>query len=218
MAESGTGPTPRPEARDTAPTDLRARLSAALAGTDPYRARLAADAETDVEAVPAPFLRRHGIYRVTHFSETGPVMFYAGFAPGAPALVLTARPESFVRMAREDGVAIGAPAEAAAYAAVFLEVTRDLGELFYLVRSVREVGFRPGLDGGEAEARDRFLREMESAVTPPEAVAAENGFRVTAYAVREQAVERHTLDVRPDGEIRDSSAVVAAGLPLVYGL
>jgi hypothetical protein len=54
-------------------------------------------------------------------------------------------------------------------------------------------------------------------VAPPAVESAEDGFTVTVYAVREQALERHVLEVRLDGGIEDTRTVLEHELPLVYG-
>ena len=197
---------------------IQQQLGAALAPVSEHYAHLAADPSTEVEVYRTEFLHRFRIYRVEHLDPNHPVLFFVGFAPGESAYLLTGAPESFVRMARADSVVIDSPDLAVEYAAAYLEVTRSMSELCYLVRSADQVEFRPNLDADEAAARTAFLRTYRSVITPPTAAATDHGYTVTAYTVRDQTLERHSLTVRRDGEIDDRVTVLEADLPLTYGL
>jgi hypothetical protein len=55
-------------------------------------------------------------------------------------------------------------------------------------------------------------------IVPPAAEATASGYAVTVYAVREQALERHVVTVRRNGEVQSDITILEQGLPLVYGL
>jgi hypothetical protein len=195
----------------------RAALIEAMAAVNERLARVLADHLAVLTTYDAPFLRRHRIYRVDLFKPPQEVAFYVGFAAGGPAHLLTGRPDSFARLARADGVAIDNPAVAAGYAVAFLETTRSMSELFYVVRSVDDLRFRPNLDEERQCVRADAVARYRDAIAPPTAEERGGAYAVTAYAVRQQALERHALAVGRDGGIADHVTTLAAGLPLVFG-
>ncbi len=199
-------------------TDIGRQLSAALKHVDRHYARLVTDTMTEIEPHPAPFLTHHRIYRIEHFSPHKPVLFYVGFAPGKRAYLLTGTPANYAQMARADGVALETPDAAEAYAAVYLEATRSMSELFYPVRSVDEVKIRPNLDEEDAEDAAAFVEQYRPVIAPPVAAATEGGYTVTAYAVRNQTLERHRLTLSRDGALHNDVTILEEDLPLVYGL
>jgi hypothetical protein len=173
---------------------------------------------SEVEVYPAPFLQRYQIYRVEYFNPTKPVLFYVGFAPGQPAYLLTGAPENYVRLAQADGLVITSTQVAVAYATTYLEVTRSMAELFYLVQSVQQVEFRPNLIDPELQVKTAFIDKYRSLLKPATAEVTASGYTVTVYAIREQALERHTLTVTKQGDLRDEVTILEQNLPLVYGL
>jgi len=199
-------------------TEIQELLSKALSGVDKQYSRLLRERMTRVAVCEAPFLREHRIYRVTHLSPHKPIVFYVGFAPRKRAYLLTGAPEDFIKLGKADGVTIDSRELAASYAAVYLEVTRSMSRLFYLVRSVDEVEFRPNLADEQLQVKAAIEAKYRSIISPPAAEPADSGFVVTVYAVREQTLERHTARVSSMGDIQDEASVLETGLPLVYGL
>ncbi len=197
--------------------DLRRQLGTALAAVDEYYADLVARPSSEVSQHPAPFLRDYRIVRVEHFSPHKPVLFYAGFAPNKPAFLLTGNPDGYVQLAKNDNVVIDSPEWAVRYATTFLKVTRSMARLFYLVSSVDDLKFRPGLRAREAAAKAAFKAQYAAIIAPPAVQANDNGYLVVVYAVREQDLERHTLAVHRDGAIDDEIKRLEHDLPLVYG-
>ena len=199
-------------------SEVRERLAAALAEVDEDYASLVGDELTEVADYPAPFLRRHRLLRMEHLSPHKPIVFFVGLTADDRALLLTARPENFVRIAQADGVEIDSPQAAIRYATAYLETTRSQAERFYLVRSADEIEFRPNQSPEEEQARTAFIERHRPVIEAPSAQQTGDRFRVTAFAVREQAVERLTLDVERDGAITTEVTTLAEDLPLVYGL
>jgi hypothetical protein len=194
---------------------MRPELSDALSRVDKQYAQLVTDPMTDIDPVPAPFLNDYTIYAVKHFVPHRSVMFYVGFAPGKRAFVLTTKPDDFSRMARADSVVIDSAEVAISYAKVYLDTTRSMNRLFYLVDSLDDVMFRPELDDEEQQAKAAFVNQ--SPIAPPTVEEAKKKYIVTLYAVREQALERHVITVDKKGNIKTSVAVIERDLPLVYG-
>ena len=197
---------------------IQQQLKKALQSLNKQYADLLTDPMTEITVYDAPFLSRYQIYGVEHFDPYASVFFYVGFAERQRAYILTGTPENYVKMFKADGAVIAAVEPAARYAATYLDVTRSMKKLFYLVRSVDEVKFRPNLSGDEAQARAAFIDQYRPVITPPSATLTSQGYQVTLYAVREQALERHTLTVKKKGEIQDQLTVLAQSLPLVYGV
>lgn len=206
------------EVRNNMQADIRQQLSEALTNVDEQYARLVTDSMTEVEAYPTPFLKHHQIYQVEHFNPNKPILFYVGLAPGKPAYVLTGHPENYVSLAKADTIVIDSPQVAVDYATAYLEVTRSMSQLFYLVRSAEEVKFRPNLTSEEAKQRASFIEKYRLVITAPTGKPKEQGYVVTTYTVREQALERHSITVSKNGEITTEVTTLEQDLPLVYGL
>jgi hypothetical protein len=199
-------------------TDIRQLLRDALASVSEHYASLVMDPSSVVETYPAPFLKQYRIYGVQYFTAHKSILFYVGFALGRNACLLTAYPQNYVAMAREDGIVIDSPEVAVNYVTVYLEVTRSMAALSYLVQSVGEVGFRPNLTAEEENTKTLFMEKYRSVITSLTANTTASGYEVTAYVVREQTLERHTLKVSAEGDIKDEVSVLEQRLPLVYGL
>jgi hypothetical protein len=198
--------------------DIRKQLRTALASVSKHHARLVADAKTRVEIYPAPFLKRYRIYRVEHLNPYKPDVFYVGFAPGLPAYLLTAYPENYIALAQADELLIDSPETAVSYITVYLEVTRSMSSLSYLVRSVDEMRFLRNMTDEQEKIKASFMEKYRSVITPPKAQPTASGYEVVAFTVTQQALTRHTFQVSSDGDVEDDATVLEQGLPLVFGL
>ena len=198
--------------------DISRELSKALKRVDPEYARVVLDSMTNVETYDAPFLTYHRIYRVEEVGPHHSKLFYVGFAPGERAYLLTGAPDQYVRLAHADRVDLATPKAAEEYAAAYLEVTRSMSELFYVVHSIDDVMIRPNLDDEDAAAATAFAERYAAIITSPSAKATNAGYEVTVYAVREQALEQHNVTVAKDGALREEIVILEDDLPLVYGL
>jgi hypothetical protein len=114
-------------------------------------------------------------------------------------------------------VAIETAAEARDYACAWLETTRPAGRRFAIVAALDELEFVPNPDADDRARIAAFKRELGALLAPPIAVATNDAFRVTLYAVRDRALEVHTLTVRPDGSIDDVIDTLTDTAPLVEG-
>lgn len=197
----------------------REDIARAIEPLRPDIAEALADRQTSsIERVECPVLSRYRLYQLTVFAPHAPIVHYLAYAEGSPAFVLSEDPAAFAAMAAADGgVEIKTPAEAAAYAEVFLRVTRPLSRLSYLVKALAGVSFRPGLEPDEAAARKSFERKYRPAIKPPVGRKAKDGFEVTAYRVIEQSLERVTVQVTPRGALTVDAEVLEKDLPLVIG-
>jgi hypothetical protein len=93
-----------------------------------------------------------------------------------------------------------------------------MSQLFYLVRSVEEVEFRTDLADEEAKAKASFLQKYRSVIVPPSGRQTNGSYKVTAYVIREQALEQHSITVSEKGGIKTDVTILEQDLPLVYGL
>ncbi len=194
-----------------------AQLSQALQPVNERYAALVLDKMTEVNKVPANFLTQYVIYRVEYSGQYHPVLFYVGYASNQRALLLTGMPENYSMLAQADGVKLRTAEAAASFAGLYLEVTRSTTELFYPVTEVGQVKFRPNLAQDKEQVKEAFIARYRPIIKPPQAQTVGGTYQVTAYAVREQALERHDLLVSQDGTIQDAIAVLEKDLPLVYG-
>jgi len=206
----------QPSSTNTTPETEQ--LSKALRSVDKKYAELVEDEMTEVEVYPASFLTQYQIYRVEHFSPYKPMLFYVGYAPRGQAYLLTGMPENYINLGQADGVMLETPKEAASYATTYLEVTRLMSDLFYQVGSMVEIEFRPNLSQEEEQVKEAFVTQYSSVIKPPQTEVTGDGYRVTVYAVREQALERHDMLVSREGTIQDDVVILEQDLPLVYGL
>jgi hypothetical protein len=194
---------------------MQSELSHALSRVNKEYAKLVTDPLTKINPVPTPFLSDYAIYAVKHFVPHRSVMFYVGFAPGKRAFVLTGKPDNFSRLAHADSVVIDSPEVAISYEKVYLDTTRSMNRLFYLVDLLDDVMFRPKLNAEEKQTKATFVNQ--NLIAPATVEESKNKYIVTQYAVREQALERHVVTIDKKGNIKTNVAVVERNLPLVYG-
>jgi len=198
--------------------DIRKQLTNVLKKIRAEDARLIEQADTDIKIHPASFLKQFKIYEIKHFGEYKPILFYVGYGGGQEVYHLTADAENYERMSKADGVALEGPEAAGEYVATYLEVTRSMSELFYLVNSVGEMRYFPNLSEAEQEVQTDIEAQYGGVVGPPQAEPLGEGYEVTIYAVREQSLERQKIRVGGDGEIMAVNIErLAEDLPLVYG-
>lgn len=194
----------------------KSQLAQALTKINRNYADIVQSEMTDLKKLSVEFLKHYMIYLVSSFEPM--LAFYVGFAPKKPAFLLTGSPENYVQLAQVDGVKIGTPAIASQYAQIYLEVTRSMSELFYVVESMADVKFRPNLDSRDEAVKEAFIQRYQAVIRPAQAEADNNDYHVTIYAIREQALELHTLRVSKKGDIQAEFRVLEENLPLVYGL
>jgi hypothetical protein len=196
---------------------LRDVLAAALEPSAPVSADVLRAPETTLERYALAPLRRYALWQVYYPGDMHAVVFFVAYAPDGPVMSLTGQPDAFVELARADGLSIGDPASAVAYARAYLETTRSMAELFYLVASVDDVMFLPAPSDEERARIAAFRATYAEVIQPPSAAPDGPPFTVTIYAIREQALERHTLTVARDGAIADDVTTLATDAPTVYG-
>jgi hypothetical protein len=170
---------------------------------------------TRLTPLPAPFLRSWRVYQVDYRQGAHPVRLHVA-SGGARALLLTGDPKAFTTMTEADGTTVADPAAATAVARLYLDSTRPRGKLTYIVGSVDEIRFRPNITGDAARRRDRVIARYRPDIAAPAAVAKGTGFAVTAYVVRDQALERRELTVAKDGRTREKVVTLVKDLPVPY--
>jgi hypothetical protein len=194
---------------------LRTALAEAIRSSYPERADVVGQDMTHVDLYPTPFFHAAQIAFVLR-RVPSPIAFYAGWIPGRMGDILTYRPESFVELARADGVSITTPENAIAYARVYLDTTRNMSALFYLVDSIADCKLlKPTPE--RAERLQSFQDRFGKVIVPPTAKPVGNGYAVTQFAVRNQSLLSLRVEVSTRGELRAETTVLANDLPLVYG-
>ena len=196
--------------------NMRQLLSKALQTVSEDDALLVQDPSTIIKIYTTSFLTRYQIYLVQ--GAYFPLRFYVGFAPHLPVHMLTGQPTNYVALATADHVTIDAPEVAAGYAYVYLEVTRSLNHLFYPVTALEDVKFRVPLNSSQRKMQADFEQKYRAILAPPAAISTNHGYQVIIYAVRDQALELHVINVQPDGGITDQVTTLEQQLPLVYGI
>lgn len=196
---------------------LRQELSEALAPINEDYAGFVKDPESEVETYPAPFLNDYKIYKVLYYHPNKPIQFYVGYAEGKKAYLLTGSLENYAAMAKADKVKIDSAKTAARYVEVALEATRSMSQLVYLVKSVDDVMFQKLLEDDEEGRKKQFMKEYAERIKAPHGEPQGDGYSVTAYVVREQTLERHTVKVSKDGDLKPEVDVLESDLPLMFG-
>ena len=195
---------------------LRHELAEALTPSSPLSADVVRDPDATLEIYPLSVLRRFAIYRVSYLGPYHAAVFYLGYTHGGPLFWLTGHPSAFMDMAQADGVVLSDAPKAAEYAGAFLETAHDRTELFYILASVDDIAFLPSPRDDEHARIAACRAQYGGVVRPPSVCSAGPPFTVTLYAMREQALERHTLTVQQNGALDDAIDVIATGLPTVY--
>jgi hypothetical protein len=198
--------------------DTQQLRQALLAANDPEGAAIITDPSTLIEVYPAAFLQQYRIYRILYQNPYRPILLYLGFAPNSPLYWLAGNPQAYSDLARADQVDLATPSEAINYATVFLEVTRDMSELFYPVNSVDGIKFYPTPTEEETQARDAIHDKYRWTITSPVAEAVKDEYIVTAYVVRQQELERHELKISRSGDVESNITVLEQNMPVVSGL
>lgn len=219
MERPGTGSTsPNSDLFHDVDASTRHALRKAMRKVDPDFARLVSDPVTEIRRHPAPFLTDHGIYRVEHRGPYRPIAFYVSLSASGSARLLTGAPENLTLLAREEALVVDSPEKAEALAYLYLEATRPMTERFYVVRSIDDVEFRAGLTSDDKDAEASFRNAYSSQIMPPHVDSEGDGYVVRVFAVRDQSLERLTLAIAPDAEMKRKVETLEENLPLVYGL
>lgn len=204
---SGTGDAPDDDVGRTISTAMRQQ------GHD-AEASVASEDTARFTRVPAGFLGRWRIYQV---DGGGPHAVQFSVGVGADQVVLlTGNGPAFGLMAQAAGTRITAPAQAVALARVYLRTTRPTDVLSYTVGNAGQIHFRPNLTGADAARRDAIVRRYRSVIAAPSARTASGGFTVTAYTVRDRALQRRTLNVSRTGTVKDDAKTLVDDLPVPY--
>lgn len=204
---SGTSDTPDQKPAGTISTAMKQQGHA-------VEASVASERTATFTRVPAAFLGRWRIYQV---DGGGPhaVQFSVGVGPDRVVL-LTGNGPAFGLMAEAAGARIRTAAQAATLARVYLRTTRPTDVLSYTVEDAGRIHFRPNLSGADAAHRDAIVRKYRPVIAPPRAEPASGGFTVTAYIVRDRALQRRTLNVSRTGMVRDDAKTLVNDLPVPY--
>ncbi len=191
---------------------------ALLEANDSQGAALLSDPFTEITIYPTPFLRRYRIYRLLYHAPYKPLLLYLGFAPRQPHYWLQNTPHALDELARAEPVELTSAEEASRYAVMFLEVTRDLSVLVYLVKSIEEIRFAPRLTPAQEQVKAVLQEKYRGILAPPKAAVTEEGYRVTVYMVRQQELERHILRISRKGQVQNTITVLEREMPTVIGV
>lgn len=202
-----------PQAADR---DLRARISAALARSGhTLHADLVESDDSTLTAVPTPSLTTWRVMEINAEQGAHPILFHVGVA-GRQALLLTGRPAQFDRMVGADDGRVESEAQAARLGRLYVETTRPAGVLTYVITSVDDIEFRPGLARADARYRDRIVERYRSVVAAPVARRRGDGFSAEVYTMRNSALQRRDLTITSTQSVTESVETLASGLPTPY--
>lgn len=195
---------------------VRETLAAGLRRENRRFAELVLDEDSEIETVETPFLSDGSIYFVEHFGASHPTAFYVGLLEDGEVVLLSDHADRFELFARRGGARIEAQDRAASYARIYLETTRSMDSLFYVVEAVEDLRFRPNLEPAEERRKQAVVEEYGPRLRITVETEVDE-YLVTLWAVREQTLERHAFRIGHDGRVSDSIETIEEDLPLVYG-
>ncbi len=191
-------------------------LIAALGDLDPAYARWLADPATSITPYPAPFFHRYQIVQVIYRTPYHALGFYAAWAPGAPAYMLTDEPPNFIAAALADPVDLASADLALAYLLAYLDTTHPANELVYVLSSVADLRIYPAPSAAEQARIAAFSQRYAEVIKPPAARRRGNDWRVTAFVMRQQTLEHTTALVSRAGMLDPHTEVLEGGLPVQF--
>jgi hypothetical protein len=206
------------EVRISMMTDIQQQLSKALIPVDKHYANVVAESMTEIETYPTSFLKHYRIYKVEGFNPNKPVLFYVGFASGQLPYLLTGHVDNYIKLLKADGSVIDKPDIAINYVKTYLEVTRPMAKLFYVICSSQDLEFRPNLDNSESQIKATFLKKYQSVIAPPVVAQTDDCYVVTLYAIEEQSLKLYSVTVNQRNNLEVVVTTLEENLPLVYGL
>ncbi|WP_067824726.1 hypothetical protein [Actinomadura kijaniata] len=205
-------PTPRPD--EAVRTSIAAGLGQA---GDAEQAAVVTRGGSQLTPVPAPFLKTWKIFQVDYRQGAHPVRFFVA-SSGSKATLLTGRPKAFTSVTAEDGANVADPATAATLARLYVETTRPAEKLTYVVGSVDEIQFRPGLSGDDAARKDAIVKRYRPVVKAPEGAAQGDGFAVTVFVVKDSELQRRAFTVSKRGAVTEKTTTLVKDLPVPMAL
>jgi hypothetical protein len=168
--------------------------------------------------LPTPFLRSWRIIQVDYRQGPHPVMFHVAVGAGR-AYLLTGNPAAFQQVTAADGTRVTDAASAVRLVRTYLETTRPAGRLTYVVDSVDQIRFRPGLTGTAAQRRAEIVARFRSVVWPLSAGPPKGGsYTMTAFVVQDQELQQRSLVVSGQGVVTERSRTLVDDLPVPYTL
>jgi hypothetical protein len=203
---------------ETGKDDMRAKISAGLSAISPASADLVADETTRLDPVPAQWLRGWRVYDVQGLAPSHPQRFYVALSGGGSVLLLSGRPESFARMARDAGVVVDTADVALGVAELYLDSTRTFAAYSYRIKSVADIDWLPKPTAEEKRQREEITAEYAGRVGPPAAKPAAAGWTVTSWMVDDRSLVRHRLTVGADGAVQDQRQVVIREMPVPWSV
>lgn len=197
---------------------MRSSISTALAKAGrAYEAGIVTQGGSKLTVLPAPFLRTWKVVQIDYRQGARPVLFHVA-TQGPYAYLLTGLPSEFGKMNTADGVRISDPATAAEVGRLYLETTRPAGKLSYVINSVDEIKFRPGISGTDVQHRDEILSKYRTVVSAPAATAKGGEYSVVAYVVKDRELQRRDLTITAAGDVKEAVKVLVPDLPVPYTL
>jgi hypothetical protein len=199
--------------------DIGSEIRAALAaGLDDQHADIAAFLEhplTLVEPLPAPFLHRYGLYRVMPRHLSHPVLLHLAGGKGLVTHVLGPDSATLTSVVQDDSSTLDDAPSAVGFVEALIEVVGPRPGLVRLVSSIDDIPFRDELTEDDAAAKAAGEAALADQIGSPSATRDGEGWRVTAWVARGQAVQREVFVVSTTGQLISHNVEVTVDLPLI---
>jgi hypothetical protein len=173
----------------------------------------------DVPLIPVSvsFLNKYHIYRsVYHLHK--PVEFYFGYSPSRSIIELTGQPKQFIKLAQRDKVFLQSPEDAINYLETFFEITHPRVGLVYIIESVNDIRFKPGLSTEEEIKKNNIIHDFSSRIHPIDLKSEEEKYIATYFVVNDQQLEKHESRLSANGRVTTKKTILLNDLPVLYGL
>jgi hypothetical protein len=191
---------------------MRELIVAGLAAEGPEgKAQLAANPTASMMQPGAELPGGARLVRFDSFPHPN-ASFYVGLVD-RDVFYLTETPAAFPAMLRASGVQVTSPETAVALARAYIEATRSMREFSRVVDSLDDITWAPPRTPEEEQTLAEVSGRLRASVQPPAANAAGDGYQVTLSVLRGPILERRTLTISHDGDIRQHVESVASGLP-----
>ena len=173
--------------------------------------------ETTLLEVSVSFLNTYRIFRAL-FSATRPIEIYFGYCLKKDIIELTGQPDKFMKLAEQDNVVLQTDEATIEYLRVFLEVTHERPGIFYIVESIDDIRFKPGLTKDEEIEKERVIDDIRTKIHPISINRDEQYYNLEYFIINNQQLEERRSRLTFDGRMSTNKTIVAPKLPTVYVL
>jgi hypothetical protein len=201
-----------------AQSSMQEKIIQGLQGTDAPLAAIVADRMTDLEEIAAGVFQHHQIVQAKQFLSHGPQLYFFAVGPHDRVSHLTRNKSALLSVAQADGLQIKDAQQAMAYLRLANEILKSRTYLSYIVESLPDFRFRPGLQGKELKRQHALEQRYAGASLAMSAHSTAAGYEITYLQITDRNLERVLVQLRKTGEFTQELEVMEEDMPTVWGL